>query len=278
MLSKLKSIYKLNVKAFEEFKNRNIEDEKIGISANEWRKILRQNTFSEGSANFFGKKFYFSHGPSFIHSVIEIFRDEIYKFKPESNEPFIIDCGANIGLSVCYFKKHYPNSRILAFEPDKNIFELLRKNVKQFATDDKIELVESAVWTEDTELNFYSEGALAGSALTDFDNKKNIVTVSAVDLKKYLNKPVDFLKIDIEGAENTVIFDIKDQLANVKMLFLEYHAIIGNEQNLGNILNLLRDAGFEYYIKMAYETISLPFYNNTPHNYQQQLNIFCYRK
>jgi FkbM family methyltransferase len=41
--------------------------------------------------------------------------------------PYIIDAGANIGLSIIYFKKKYPNSKIVAFEPDKLIFNILKK-------------------------------------------------------------------------------------------------------------------------------------------------------
>ena len=273
-VKKLHQIYKL-----ERYKEniQFLQEAKTGISPFERNRLLNYPAFTEGKVDFFGKPFYFSHGSSFIHSVDEIFKDEIYKFIRENQNPYIIDCGANIGLSIAYFRKLFPNAEILAFEPDEQIFELLRKNVAQLPNSDDIKIEKKAVWTEDTNLEFFSEGALAGSLVTDFGKKNNIIKIQAVDFKKYLNREIDFLKIDIEGSENALIFHIKDKLANVKNLFLEYHGLIGEEQNLGEILNLLKNAGFQYYIRLAAETIRFPFCNEKPRSFNQQLNILCYR-
>ena len=67
------------------------------------------------------------------------------------------------------------------------------------------------------------EEVMNGQTQQNFGKKNNIIKIQAVDFKKYLNREIDFLKIDIEGSENALIFDIKDKLANVKNLFLEYH-------------------------------------------------------
>ena len=274
-LKKLHQIYKL-----ERYKE-NIQflpEAKTGISPFERKRLVNYPAFTEGKADFFGKPFYFSHGPSFIHSVDEIFRDEIYKFTTNNQTPYIIDCGANIGLSIAYFRQLFPNAEILAFEPDEHIFELLRKNVAQLPNSDDIKIEKKAVWTEDSILEFFSEGALAGSLVTDFGQRNNIINIQAVDLKKHLNRNIDFLKIDIEGAENKLIFDIKDHLQNVNRMFLEYHGIKDEPQNLGEILNLLKEIGFQYYIRIADETIHFPYCGEKPRNFNQQLNIFCYRR
>ena len=60
----------------------------------------------------------FTDPKAFMYSVKELFIDEIYKFNPENNTPYIIDCGAYIGTSVLFFKDNYPDAKILAFEPD----------------------------------------------------------------------------------------------------------------------------------------------------------------
>ncbi|MFN3803338.1 MAG: hypothetical protein ACK4SB_16860, partial [Belliella pelovolcani] len=39
----------------------------------------------------------------------EIFIDEVYTFEAFDHKPKIIDCGANIGVSVLYFKFRHPN-------------------------------------------------------------------------------------------------------------------------------------------------------------------------
>src|ERR1022692_4839219 len=69
---------------------------------------------------------------SFIFSYDEIFKNEIYKFISKSDCPIIVDCGSNIGLSLIYFKQLYPNSSIIAFEPDPKIFQAMTSNIKSF--------------------------------------------------------------------------------------------------------------------------------------------------
>lgn len=278
MINKLKKLHQLY--KHERYKEniQFLENPKTGISPADRETTLAYLEFTSGKVKFFGKHFTFSHGSSFVHSVDEIFEEEVYKFNSEKENPYIIDCGANIGLSILYFKKLFPKAKILAFEPDEKIFDILEQNISTYTNSDDIILKKEAVWIDETELSFFSEGALAGSSVVDFGKKNNIIKVQATDLKKYLGEPIDFLKIDIEGAENTVIFDIADYLVNVKNLFLEYHGLLNEPQNLGEILNLLNNHGFEYYIRVAADTLKFPFCNESPTTFNQQLNIFCYRK
>src|SRR5690349_11140691 len=44
-------------------------------------------------------------GPSFTSSYDDIFRRGIYRFGSRRPAPYIVDCGANIGLSIIYFKR-----------------------------------------------------------------------------------------------------------------------------------------------------------------------------
>lgn len=274
MINKLKKLWEVYRKDRYQENMRHVMDHKTGLTPAEHARLLAFPEFVSGEASLFGHPFSFSHGPSLIHSVDEIFKEEIYKFTSESPKPYIIDCGANIGLSVLYFKRLFPESEIVAFEPDEKIFEILKRNTISL---ENVTIEKKAVWTEETTLEFFSEGALAGSVVTDFSNKNDIIEIEAVDLKKFLNRKVDFLKIDIEGAENIVFFDIADHLHHVQNLFLEYHGLIGEPQNLGEILNVLKEKGFQYYIRLAGETIRFPYCGEKPSTFNQQLNILCYR-
>lgn len=251
-------------------------NENDGLTKKERARLSRFPGFKHGKAVFFSKPFWFSHAPSFLDMVDEIFCKDVYRFHSETKHPFIIDCGANIGLSVFYFYKNYPGAQIWAFEPDKEIFNLLQENVTTRMQEGNISIFEQAVWTTDTQIDFFSEGALAGSAVVDFAGTKKLSSVKAIDLKVLLAREVDFLKIDIEGAENVLIFDIEPQLKFVRHLFLEFHGIKGQQQNLGDILNLLTRAGFSYYIKEA-EVAAKPFLENHHPVFNQQLNIYCVR-
>lgn len=274
MKSILQKFYEHNLQAYREYKYRNDVNPKTGISGSERERLLHYPPFTLGKTTLFGGTFTFSDAAGYLHSVDEIFGEDVYKFKTPNHSPYIIDCGANMGLSILYFKKNYPDSTILAFEPDHKTFNILKENTAHL---DGVTIREEAVWTADTTLEFFSEGSLAGSAMVDFAHKNNKTSVRAIDLKKYLNRKIDFLKIDIEGAENELIFDIKDHLSQVDKMFLEYHGLIDEPQNLGEILNLMKEAGFQYYIRLAGETVKFPFCGEKPVNFNQQLNIFCYR-
>ena len=79
---------------------------------------------------FKGNKIHFKNGSELLHSLREIFMDEIYKIQFDKSNPYIVDCGANIGLSVLYQLYRYPQARIVAFEPDKGNFHQLQQKCK----------------------------------------------------------------------------------------------------------------------------------------------------
>ena len=99
---------------------------------------------------------------SFLGQFRELFVEDNYKFTSKSNEPVIYDCGANIGLSCLYFKKLYPKAKIIAFEADKNIADILSNNLKKNNIEDVV-IFDSAVWIHDSGIEFSIEGSDGGS-------------------------------------------------------------------------------------------------------------------
>ena len=64
-----------------------------------------------------------------------------------------------------------------------------------------------AIWQADTTIRFRAEGGFSGRAA--FEHETDVIQVDAVRLKNYLDRPVDLLKIDIEGAEYEVLRDCR---------------------------------------------------------------------
>ena len=50
-------------------------------------------------------------------------------FSVDGADPLIIDCGANIGISVLEWKSRWPMARVICFEPDPDAFRLLEMNI-----------------------------------------------------------------------------------------------------------------------------------------------------
>lgn len=218
---------------------------------------------------------FFSDSVQLVYGLQEIFIEEAYRQQLPEN-PYIIDCGANIGLSVIYMKRQYPNARIIAFEPDETNFHLLRENIKSFGYSN-VSLHKEAVWIENTSLHFSNEGSM--SSKIEMDNTINTVEVKAVRLKDFLIHEIDFLKIDIEGAEYKVLNDIADKLYLVKNMFVEYHGTFAQNGELTTMIALITKSGFNYYIKEAASLYNYPFdrVKKTALNYDVQLNLFCFR-
>ena len=227
------------------------------------------------SIKLFGQLFFYEAPQELLHGLQEIFAEEVYRQTLSSN-PTIIDCGANIGLSVLYFKRQFPAATIIAFEPDPQNYTLLQKNIESYKLQD-IQCNQAAVWIENTTITFAAKkGMASGISLTE---SENCIQVPAVRLKEYLNQKIDFLKIDIEGAEWEVLNDCASELKNVQHLFVEYHGIFKEQEKLTEILSLLQQAGFHYYIREAAPIFTHPFQQkNSTHPYDLQLNIFAFRK
>ena len=226
------------------------------------------------TTSLFGKPFVVPDPPSFVFSYREIFDEQIYRFNTRTDRPFILDCGANVGLSVIYFKRLYPRSVITAFEADKEIFKLLQTNLKAFGYDD-VEIINRAVWNGETELNFTSDGADGGRLSTESDRPDHVV--KTVRLKNYLDHKIDFLKLDIEGAETQVLTDCADALYNVETLFVEYHSFDAEPQTLHILVDVLAQAGFRLHVQ-ALAPAAQPFVKRNPvMGMDMQLNIFAFR-
>ena len=214
---------------------------------------------------------------SFLWQYKEIFVDEYYLFKTSNAQPIIFDCGANVGMSVLYFKELYPTAHITAFEAEPLISSILESNLKANNIDD-VTIVSKAVWKDYEGIWFGSEAADSSSIYSTAEKKR----VESIRLKDYLlaEKRIDFLKIDIEGAETVVLNDCKENLKHVQNLFVEFHSYIGNPQGLADVLQVFEENGFRYFIDTNQHRLR-PFVN---YRYRGndvmdlQLNIFGWRE
>lgn len=240
-------------------------------------KTLRSLLGKEERVEVFGKELKYSDRFWFLHGLEEIFIQKVYLFKTEKKAPLIIDCGSNIGLSIIYFKNCHPDAKVIGFEPDPQNFQLLKENLQSFSLND-VEIVNKAVWKASDMLAFSSFGNV-GSKLAESAEVTGVVMVPAVALSPYLEaEEVDFLKIDIEGAEFEVLESCKAVLNNVKNIFIEYHSLPEKPQVLSRLLLLLEEAGFRYYIKEAWPNLRYPYMSQKTVMFDLQLNIFAYRK
>lgn len=166
-----------------------------------------------------------------------------YAFVTSRPAPVVIDGGANMGVFSLSTLRDHPLARITAFEPDPRVFTLLSENLKANGAS-SVTLVNAALGSTDGEMEFSPDGQ-AGGALVTSDGT---MRVRVERLSSYLTTEVDFLKLNIEGAELDVLTEAaaSGRLSRVRAMVIEYHGWAEGEQRLGPLLSLLDANGFRY--------------------------------
>lgn len=205
-----------------------------------------------------GLKISFVNEEEFELIYNQIFRKNEYPFATNARNPFILDCGSHIGLSILYFKKKYPAARIIAFEPNPFTFKLLRKNINQNKLHN-VRLINAALFDNEKEIEFFIDknkekpwGWGDSAVINKWYNPKTtkIIRVNAIKLSSFITHTIDLLKLDIEGAEEKTLLEIKDKLNSVKEIMMEFHGSSTSPQNNHtSILSFLRENGFECKLK-----------------------------
>jgi FkbM family methyltransferase len=149
--------------------------------------------------------------------------------------PVIVDLGANqdIFLPVNILDR----AEVHAVEPDPTVFKILRKNVGDRKN---VVLYNVAIGAEDGEVSFYRERgfnpadparySLGASVFSEHEaiNRTEQIKVPQIGILSFLQKigkPVDLMKMDIEGAEVPVLETLLDShlLHNISVILVETH-------------------------------------------------------
>ena len=211
---------------------------------------------------------------SLLSTYRQVFVDQIYAFRSESDSPRILDLGANIGLSVLFFKLLYPRARITAVEADPDIFRDLGHNLSNNGVED-VELVNAAVWSSSGSVRFKTDGADGGHVDPGDDNGQ---VIPAIEVQKlFTDGPIDLLKMDIEGAEEVVLPACASLLGQVRYVFVEYHSRVGCPQRLDEITGILRTAGFRIDVQDMTKRRSPLMRGPELSDFDLQLNIFGWK-
>ncbi|MCK4651219.1 FkbM family methyltransferase [Candidatus Babeliales bacterium] len=190
----------------------------------------------------------------------EIFVNKDYYVNLDNDFPTIIDCGCYVGLSILFFKLLYPNSEILGFEAHPKTFQILRNNIEKSKLSN-ITLFNNAVYNSEGTLEFSCVNSGSSKILgkkRESNLRNNVIYVNSILLSDYINKPVDLLKMDIEGAEVEVIEELAkhNKLRFIKNIVMEFHSL-SNAKRLTKILMTLDKEGFFYRISEACKDVAI---------------------
>ena len=168
-----------------------------------------------------------------------------YALETSRPDPVVIDGGANIGMFSLATLRDHPGARITAFEPDRRIGAMLRENLANNNAS-QVAIVDAALGSTDGDMSFAPDGQAGGALVSGATDMR----VRVVTLSQYLTNEVDFLKLNIEGAELDVLREAaaSNCLRRVRAMVIEYHGWPGGEQRLGSLLDLLDAQQFRYLV------------------------------
>ncbi|SFI40500.1 FkbM family methyltransferase [Halpernia frigidisoli] len=208
--------------------------------------LITDNT----SAKILGSTFYGLEKVNY-YTIDEVFTTDFYKFQTETKKPVIIDCGANIGLSVLYFKHTHPDAVIHAFEPDTKNYNYLVQNVKSYGWEKSVFCHKKLV-SDANGYEYFEELGNAGSKIVN-ENLQNEFTskIEKISLKEFLknlNEKIDFLKLDIEGSEFEVVPDLKEIFPLIDKMYIEFHCAENDFDKMYEFIKLHIGGQFHFQI------------------------------
>lgn len=117
-----------------------------------------------------------------------------------SGPMMIMDLGANIGLSVRYWKHAAPRAHVVAVEPDPGNFSMLQRNTTGLSD---VHLVNGGIWHRPGTLGMDRSGSGTAAYRTKEEGAGGEVEATTIPLlmERYGMPRLDILKVDIEGSE-----------------------------------------------------------------------------
>ncbi len=143
-----------------------------------------------------------------LHVIREAFGDRVYALPQHVRPRTILDLGANIGASVLWFHRRFPDAEIHAVEPDRRSLEKLRRNVEGLPG---VTVHHAALAGEDGERTFYeaergwSSSLVADAAPGGRAARVPVLSLPALVSEHIRSDRVDLVKLDVEGAEWEVL-------------------------------------------------------------------------
>ena len=201
--------------------------------------------------------------PSGICIYHEVYKEKCYSaydkinFKVEQDD-IVVDLGANIGIFTKYALENGAKA-VYAFEPEDINFKCLEQNVVKY---NNVNLYKKAVSNINGKRKLFLDKTSGGHSLffNDINNTKlnkheeiDCITIQSLFDENILDK-IDFLKIDVEGAEVDILNSISDDIyKKIKKITIEYHHMLFDfdesiKHNLIQKLKNLEYNSFEFYL------------------------------
>lgn len=189
-------------------------------------------------------------------TFIEIFRDCVYEqFSSPEEGNIVIDVGAHVGMFTVKAAKLVGDSGlVVAIEPEPRTLALLQRNIESHGLTN-VKVISKAIYNEKMTVRLYLQDLSGHHSLCR--RSGDYIEVEADSLDNIISKlgldRVDFVKIDVEGAELEILRGAEKVLASpgIKLSIASYHVLPDGQPQLPGIVSYLESRQFrtQVYIK-----------------------------
>jgi len=177
--------------------------------------------------NAFKNKIYLRKDQSDPLIFEQVFCEQQYHFPlPEnSTTNWIIDAGANIGLSAIYFSEKFPSAKIICIEPSKENFNILLKNTSNYTN---IQCINAALWYKEDTLNISNKSEKSAGFMIESNSNSDSDFIKSKTINQLITEHnidnISILKIDIEGSEKEIFeMNTLPWMDNTSCIICELH-------------------------------------------------------
>jgi FkbM family methyltransferase len=201
-----------------------------------------------------GKVFRGPAGEHVVPLLLEVWGDEIYRGPlclERDGDGCIVDIGSNLGAFSIWAVQQFPGRRVVAVEPDPELYSFFRSNLAEFGAD-RVELVEAACGAAVGSAVLHRRGEHSWNTLCTSDKYGStfrdgpVVRVTTLEDLFLTNKihKCHLLKLDCEGAEYDVLMNAPPAiLSMVENVAMEYHIGL-NSSTPAELSAFLANSGF----------------------------------
>ncbi len=236
-----------------------------------------------------GKKLFLDDGDSLFLSLSSHEAMQVTLSKKEIKKgDIVLDIGAHIGYYTILFSELVgPEGKVYSFEPHPKNFQLLKKTV-EINNLTNVEIFQNIVSDKNKPVDFYiSKLDSIGNRMFDSNEAESKIEIDSISIDEFLKNKhdkINFIKMDIQGAEVLAIDGMKETLRNNKHLKIIQEwwpdAIQKYDRTPDSHLNFLEKLGFNFYVvdenhdQLTQITIS-KLMETYPNKDLEDVNLFC---
>lgn len=194
-------------------------------------------------------------GPISLRDMSMIIQQEIYKYQGRTVKPgdIVLDCGAHLG-SFTRYALNRGARKVVAIEPSSEKMVCLKKTFRPEIAAGRVVLLQVGVWSKEDKMWLAGRPGLNNSVVAPvkpgegFGEWVRVMTIDQLMTEQELPR-LDFLKMDIEGAETGAIAGAHATIRKFQpMLAIATEHTSDFAQNVRNVIRAVKDSQVDYQV------------------------------